>query len=244
MHEASAPRRHGASRPAPPLHALPVAQQHLAPRQVLGRHRHGQPYAAVVLSGCYEEAGDPGRRRLDAGDVVLHDAFSAHVNRVGARGARLLNLPWSGGAERFARLRDPDAVLRLAARDPHAAVQALHEGLQPLAPALQDWPDLLARDLASEPALSLADWARRHGLAAETLSRGFARVFGVTPRRWRFELRTRRALSALRDGRPSLVGVAFDAGFADQAHLTHAVVALTGHAPGHWRPTSSRDKTA
>jgi AraC-like DNA-binding protein len=226
------------------LHGLPGLHQQLMPRQVLGRHRHAEPYAALVLDGHYLEAGDQGRRRLEAGDVVLHDAFSAHANQVGARGARLINLPWRGGDERFARLHDPDAVLRLAARDPPAAAQALQGGLQPLTAALTDWPDLLARDMTADPGLSLTAWARRHGLAAETLSRGFVRVFGITPRRWRFEVRTRRALAALRDGAPSLVGVALDAGFADQAHLTHAVVALTGRPPGHWRRASSRDKTA
>jgi AraC-like DNA-binding protein len=230
-------------KPSPVLHGLPGLEQRLPPQQVLQRHRHGRAYAALVVSGSYVEAGDQGRRRLFPGDVVLHDAFSAHGNQVGAKGARLVNLPVASGTECFARVRDADAIVRLAATDPVAAAQALQQDLQPLAAALLDWPDLLARDLTLHPHLSLAAWAHRQGLAAETLSRGFARVFGVTPRRWRFEVRVRRALCALREGDPSLVAVALDAGFADQAHLTHAVVALTGRAPGHWRRTSSRDKT-
>jgi AraC-like DNA-binding protein len=225
------------------LHGLPGLEQRLSPQQVMQRHRHGRAYAALVVSGSYVEAGDQGRRRLCPGDVVLHDAFSAHGNQVGTQGARLVNLPVTGGVECFARVRDPDAVVRLAATDPIAAAQALQQDLQPLPAALLDWPDLLARDLTLHPHLSLAAWAQRHGLAAETLSRGFARVFGITPRRWRFEVRVRRALYALRNGDPSLVAVALEAGFADQAHLTHAVVALTGRAPGHWRRTSSHDKT-
>ena len=225
------------------LHDLPRQRQQLQARQVLPRHRHGAPYAAIVLQGCYEEAGDQGRRRLEPGDVVLHGAFSAHGNRVGMREVQLLNLPLACNDEAFARVRDPDALARLAELDAPAAAQALQAELQPLPPTLLDWPDLLARDLLQQPELSLAAWARQQGLAAETLSRGFLRVFGLTPRRLRFEMRTRRALHALLAGPEALCEVALDAGFADQSHLTHAVVALTGRAPGHWRLASSRDKT-
>lgn len=217
------------------LHEPPSARQLLPARSTLPRHRHLWPYAAVVIAGSYEEAGEHGRRLLVPGDVALHDAFSAHVNRVGRQGARLVNLPVAGGGERCARVPDLDLVVRLAARDRRAAAQALQAQLQVLPPTAQDWPDLLARDLRTKPGLSLADWARTHGLAAATLSRGFARVFGTTPRCWRCELRTRHALQAVLRGSESLAGVALEAGFADQAHLTHAVVAMTGRPPGHWR---------
>ena len=233
----------GGVTPIPQLHSLPCLRQHLQGGQRLSRHRHAETYAALVLAGHYEEAGDHGRRRLGPGDVVLHGAFSAHANRGSPRGARVLNLPIAGRAEAFARVPDPDALARLAERDPSAAAQALQTDLQLLPPSLIDWPDLLVRDLTLQPSLLLTAWARRHGLAAETLSRGFARVFGLSPRRLRFELRTRRALGALIDGREALAAVALDAGFADQSHLTHAVLALTGRPPGHWRRTSSRDKT-
>jgi AraC-like DNA-binding protein len=233
--------------PPATLHGLPGLHQQLPAQQVLRRHRHADAYAAVVLAGSYEEAGDHGRRRLRAGDVVLHGAFGAHGNRVSVHGARLLNLPLPARgcsrADGFACVRDPDLLARLAERDPLAAAQALQAHLQPLPRTLCDWPDLLARDLALQPTLSLSAWALQHGLAAESLSRGFVRVFGVTPRRWRFEWRTRRALQALVDDREPLVDVALDAGFADQSHLSHAVAALTGLSPGHWRRTSSGDKT-
>jgi AraC-like DNA-binding protein len=222
------------STPAP-LHQVPSARQLLPPQTSLPRHRHLAPYAAVVIAGSYEEAGDQGRRVLMPGDVALHDAFSAHLNRVGKQGARLVNLPATTSGERFARVHDLDRLIRVVAVDRTAASYELQAQLQPLPPTLQDWPDLLARDLSLTPHLLLADWARARGLAPETLSRSFAKVFGATPRRWRFELRTRNALRAVLLGRESLVGAALDSGFADQAHLTHAVVAMTGRPPGHWR---------
>jgi AraC-like DNA-binding protein len=218
-----------------PFHQLPSARQFLLPQTSLPRHRHVEPCAAVVIEGSYEEAGEQGRRSLMPGDVALHDGFSAHLNRVGKQGVRLVNLPLVNVGERFARVHDLDRLVRLAAVDRLAALHDLQAQLQPLPPTLQDWPDLLARDLSLTPGLLLTDWARVHGLAPETVSRSFARVFGATPRRWRFELRTRNALRAVLHGRQSLVGAALESGFADQAHLTHAVVAMTGRPPGHWR---------
>jgi hypothetical protein len=37
----------------------------------LGRHVHEEAYAALVLSGGYEEAGDHGRFQVKAGDSGL-----------------------------------------------------------------------------------------------------------------------------------------------------------------------------
>jgi AraC-like DNA-binding protein len=221
------------SSPAP-LHQLPSARQRMPPQFSMPRHRHLAPYAAVVIAGSYEEAGEYGRRRLLPGDVVLHDAFSAHLNRVSTQGAWLVNLPTGIRGERFARVHDLDMLVRLAAIDQEAAALELLSQLQTLPPTLQDWPDLLAHDLRSMPDLLLTDWAHAHGLAPETLSRGFAKVFGTTPRRWRFEMHTRNALQAVLLGRESLVGAALGFGFADQAHFTHAVVAMTGRPPGYW----------
>ena len=48
----------------------------------MDRHVHKRAYAALVLSGGYEEAGDSGRHRVQAGNVVLHEAFEAHLDRI------------------------------------------------------------------------------------------------------------------------------------------------------------------
>jgi len=59
---------------------------------VLGRHVHEKAYAALVLSGGYEEAGDHGRFRVKAGDVIFHEPFEAHLDRFSETGAAVLNL--------------------------------------------------------------------------------------------------------------------------------------------------------
>lgn len=218
------------------------------PRQILDAglliagHRHEHAYLTVVLDGGYEEAGDYGRRRLSAGDVVVHGLFSFHRNSVTPRGAVVLNLPVQAVSGGFGRIGDLDAVARLAARDPLAAAQQVREQLMVLDAETLDWPDELARDLGADPQLSLGDWAAARGLAAETLSRGFGRVFGLSPKRYRHEVKLRGALHGAIAGREPLAQVALGAGFADQAQMSRAITALTGASPGAWR-RSSGDKT-
>jgi AraC-like DNA-binding protein len=72
------------------------------------------------------------------------------------------------------------------------------------------------------------------GLSAEHVSRGFTRVFGVTPQRYRLEARARAALADL-PAAVSLAAVAVQHGFADQAHMTRSVRDVTGLPPGAWR---------
>lgn len=222
----------------------PPVRQQLAPRQRILRHRHDGAYAALVLRGGYDEAGEAGRRRLSAGDVAVHEMFSSHQNAVAGSGAVVLNLPVRGLAAGFGRIADPDAVARLAESRPLEASQLLQAAFIAAAFEVGDWPDLLARDLLAGPGVSLQAWARARGLAPETLSRGFRRAFGVTPKRFRYEAQARRAFRAVTGGQGPLVEAALEAGFADQTHMSRAVADLTGAPPGRWRRWSSGDKTA
>jgi AraC-like DNA-binding protein len=81
-------------------------------------------------------------------------------------------------------------------------------------------------------------WAGRMGLDPASVSRGFARAYGVSPKRFRLEVRTRRALAALPAWPGSLADLAADQGFADQAHLARSVVAMTGISPIRFRAKS------
>src|SRR5271170_3812936 len=162
------------------------------------RHRHDRAYAALILSGGYEESGSFGRYHVRSGQVLLHRMFDAHLDRFDSNGARILNLlldvePLFG----LGCVADPDSIARLAETDAAAATAALLEQLWPLEPPAADWPDLLARDLLADPQLRLGDWARRHGLAPETLSRGFREVFATSPAGFRAEVRAQGALAVM-----------------------------------------------
>lgn len=205
----------------------------------IARHGHVRPYATIILSGGYEEAGDGGRFRVEAGDVLIHPPFSAHCDRDIRAPARLLDLPLPMDGRDWARrgwLADPDNIVRTAELDLTAAASLLLERFQPRPSAEADLPDCLAAALDRPRPPAIADWACAHGLARETVSRAFTRLYEVAPARYRVEARARRAWRMIvADPGLPLSDIAYTCGYADQAQLTREVRALTGHPPGAWR---------
>lgn len=211
----------------------------------LGRHVHATAYAAVILSGGYEEAGCAGRARVHAGDVLLHGPFDGHLDRFAHGATEILNIAlpgWRPDRECLGRISDPDSVVRAAERDPRQGAHALFEQWRDGASNVRDWPDAL-RDHLAASAGNLTQWARTNGLAPETLSRAFGRLYGIAPAAFRAEMRARRAWWRIVDSAAPLATIAAETGFADQAHMTRAVAALTGASPGRWR-RSNPFKTA
>lgn len=205
----------------------------------LPRHRHAEGYIAVVLGGGYEEAGDAGRFTLRPGMVVVHGGWTAHLDRFGVHGAEVLNLPIVPGlAPGVGTIDDPDMAVRLAERDPRAATAFVAERFRASGERHADWPDLLAAALSAEPELAITPWARDVGLDPASVSRGFARAYGTSPKRFRLEARTRRALAALSGWHGTLADLAADQGFADQAHMARAIAAMTGAPPIRLRAKS------
>lgn len=198
----------------------------------MARHRHGHGYAAIVMSGGYLEAGDRGRFDARPGHVLLHGPWESHMDAVSSAGAKVMNLPLvSQPGFAVGRLADVDAVVRIAHRDLVEAALTLAAELEPMSAALNDWPDQLAQALRADAGMSLGAWARRRGLAPETVSRGFRQAFGTSPKRYRAEQRALRAAGILAGGGAPLAPLAVDMGFSDQAHMTRAVRALTGQTP-------------
>ena len=214
-----------------------VSRTHHAPHEVLPRHQHPHGFAAVVLSGRYAEAGDTGCHQVEAGDVLIHQAFESHIDRFDAAGAEVLVVPlstaWTGPL--LGRLDDPDDIVRAAERDPQHAAGLIARRMVARASAVQDWPDLLARALRDDPALSLGDWATERGLHRGSLGRGFRQVFGVTPARFRLVARTHLAIHALQQPPAVLSEVACACGFADQAHMTRAIRTVCATSPARLR---------
>jgi AraC-like DNA-binding protein len=219
------------------FHDARAGTERLAALSHVPRHRHREAYAAIVLAGGYEEAGDGGRWRVAPGQVLVHGRLEAHQDHVGRRGCTLVNLAIAGvpPIEGLFQIEDPDSVVRLAERDARAALSCLLAQPRQAAAALDDWPDLLAGRLRGGGGFSIGGWAAEMGLAAESVSRGFRRAYGVSPRRYRLELRARRALNMIGEGGLGLAAIAQDCGFADQPHLTRTLSSMTGRSPGQWR---------
>lgn len=214
-----------------------TGHERLAAREKFHRHRHIEGYIAVLLEGGYRESGDSGRFTVAPGDAVLHRDLEAHQNDAAAAGARILNLPLPAGpaGAGLYRVIDADHLVRLAERDLVEAAEAFAESSVIMPETVGDWPDLLARDLRNLSPVRLDRWAAGCGLAAESLTRGFAKAFGMTPSRYRAEARGRRACELVRSTSAGLSDIATELGFFDQSHMNRMVRQLTGHSPGHWR---------
>lgn len=85
--------------------------------------------------------------------------------------------------------------------------------------------------LLAEPGLGLLELARRVGYSPHYLSRVFGRVTGSSISAYRNRIRVSRALERLGQGERSLAALACELGFADHAHLTRTIHAVTGHTP-------------
>jgi AraC-like DNA-binding protein len=218
--------------------------QCLMPGHALPRHRHASAYVALVLAGRYLEAGDAGRRWVEPGAVALHGAFDAHADWVPSSGARVLNLPFvhEAATTGFGYVPDPDAIARLSETDPLAASEMVLRTVTMIDCQLLDWPDDLALHLRSHEDDSMRAWAHRRSLSPSTVSRGFQRAFGLSPQRYRLEARTQVAIRRLATTPDALATVATEVGFADQAHMTRSVRALTGLTPREWRARSTAFK--
>jgi AraC-like DNA-binding protein len=211
--------------------------QNLAPRAQLDWHSHAEPYAALVLAGGYAESGDGGRFRAEPGHVVIHTPFSAHADRVSAKGAVVVNLPLAIADSLSLQsgiVADPEGVLRLFAEDPSSLGETLRASLAPL-PISDDLPDRLAAALERPDAVGIADWAVANAVSPRTITRHFTAAFGIAPAHYRWRARVRAAWRSLVTTDQPLITVAHDWGFADQAHMSRSVRQLTGRPPNWWR---------
>ncbi len=207
----------------------------------LPRHRHLRAYATVVLAGSFEESGYVGRIRATAGDVLIHPAMDCHANQMVSAGVKLIRLHWPdrSGVGGLYHLDNVDELARIAERDVAETTLLLEHTLlksqRPSPGQRNDWPDLLLLDLARSSSTEIAVWAEVNGLARETVSRGFAAAYGITPSVLRAELRARAAWLRITRGSDSLCGIAADTGFSDQAHMTRWIRRITGAPPAAWR---------
>jgi AraC-like DNA-binding protein len=93
-----------------------------------------------------------------------------------------------------------------------------------------------ARDYLREHAVTnvtLDELASVAGLSKFYLLRAFHHAFGLTPHSYQMQLRLARARRLLAEGRP-LSHVTYDAGFADQSHLTRRFAAFYGLTPARF----------
>jgi AraC-like DNA-binding protein len=229
---------------APNFRRITPGIETLPAKFILPRHRHLRAYATVVLAGRFEESGYVGRVNASAGDVLIHPMLDCHANQMISAGVQLIRLHWceAYGASGLYRVDELDALACAAEKDVTFATFLLKEALRrrpsPTPGQRNDWPDLLAAALADRQSIEIGAWAETNGLARETVSRGFAAAYGIAPKVFRAELRTRAAWLRITQSSDCLSTIAAETGFADQAHMTRWIHNLTGASPAAWRGDS------
>ena len=202
------------------------------PGRTFDRHHHLGAYAALLVNGSCHEAGDRGRFSAVAGDVFVHQAFDGHGDRIGQSGAAFINVPLDLPLPyAFGRVTDLDAIIRAFERSFAEGCVQFHTLFEPASSPDGDWPDLLAKEMASQSVFSLADWSDQHGLHATSISRGFRLAFGISPKRFRLEQMAARAARRIRGTAESLGQIAAGCGFADQPHMTRTIGRLFAISP-------------
>jgi AraC-like DNA-binding protein len=88
--------------------------------------------------------------------------------------------------------------------------------------------------LTAEPESHVAGVAQDLGLSRQYLRRLFLQEAGVSPKMYARIMRLQRLVGAMPSGR-RLVDLAFEAGYADQAHMTNEFRALVGATPQRYR---------
>ncbi len=219
-------------------------------------HRHGVPFATIVVAGQYTEVRDgvPGLYRT--GSVVIHGATEEHADFF-SDAARCLNveLPLDFGL-RPMHVSEDESTARSV-----AAIVRAYDGSH-TANALEDAVVRFRRKLAERrgelqkpkplwllQAIAAFDWiepiplrdaARLAGVHPTHFARAFARHMGLTPNEYRREVRMRRAAGLLLRSTESLARVSLACGFGDQSHFSNAFHATAGLTPSTFQRVFAR----
>jgi AraC family transcriptional regulator len=231
-------------------------------------HRHDRPYLCAVLSGAFIESAGVIDHECTPGSAIFHPGDDLHADRFGPRGARCLNVILGDAVdaaiersvrngEARVRSRMIARIARLAARamtgrscDPESAlddrVTELLAAVRPLERRDAGNPPLWIRRVAdhiNETApehASLAALARIAGVHPVHLSRSFRSCYGDSVTSYVRRRRLAWAYDRVTGTRRPLAEIAAEAGFADQAHFSHAFRAAYGLAPAAYRKTRSK----
>ena len=103
---------------------------------------------------------------------------------------------------------------------------------------LSTWQRRRAMELLSKGTyddVKLAVIAKECRLSVSHFARSFKKSFGLPVHRWVIAQRVDHAKQLLLNSNESLIEIAFQAGFCDQASFNRTFAKLTGTSPGRWR---------
>ena len=235
----------------------------------IGRHDHELASVSVVMAGAYDENFGLRSRRAEPGAVIIHPEGEHHAEVHDAVPAQLITIEigpdrlqalkpevrifddaWhrrdyvvAGLARRLSfEIARNDAMTPLGVESAVLDILLALDRGRPVKGDLASWVDHVRDRLEdeAETAPSMAELARLAGVHPVHVARAFRRRFGCSIGAYLRRKRVGRAMVLLEDGALELSTVAYDAGFADQSHMTRLVRAETGLTPGAWRRRARR----
>jgi AraC-like DNA-binding protein len=103
---------------------------------------------------------------------------------------------------------------------------------------LAPWQKRRASELLHENLhgrIRLSEIARECGLSVSHFARSFKTAFGISTHQWLIQHRIEHAKQLMSQTRLSLIDIAIQSGFNDQAAFTRVFHQLVGVSPGRWR---------
>lgn len=222
------------------------------------RHAHGDSGITLVLSGSLEETVARTHERAYALSVVVKPQDTEHANRVGSTGARTLQVRINSHAfddelrmlgawrwcHRGAIVREFLEVLRCfrngAIDDVETAVFDLIAAARGTVTSNREppaWLNKVREDIGARlpGSVRVRDVARAANVHPVYLARQFRRFLGCSVTEYIAARRLQRAADLLAGAGSSLAGAAYDAGYADQSHLTRSFRHSIGLTPHNYR---------
>jgi AraC family transcriptional regulator len=227
-----------------------------APVSAQQRHAHGDLGLTLLLSGSLEESVGTRQEIAQPLSVVVKPADTEHANRIGSGGAHTLQLrvrpqvlppetalAW-GWHHNGTMLREFIRLLMLfrsrAAQEIENASYDLIAAAQTAATVAPNCPPWLERvreqihDVLPRP-LRVHELAQHAGVHPVYLARQFRRFMGCSVSDYLAARRLQLAASALQQPRRPISAIAYQAGYADQSHLTRSFRRGMGVTPRHFR---------
>ncbi|RFM30858.1 helix-turn-helix domain-containing protein [Chitinophaga silvisoli] len=217
-------------------------------------HYHSNPHFSHILCGGSKELVK-GQSDLNVvGEGLYYYPGIPHQNVGYQEGTRIFNLELEAGFFKQYELEVPPPSLMFdeqAQLNAKGLIRAMKEHylhdeqsqmaieqicislIQPDEKLFPEWvPKIKAvmQDYWDQP-LSLPQLAKELGLHPVTISKYFSKYFNCSAGEYLRRIKVERAVGLIRSGQNSLTEVAYQCGFADQAHFTKMFQRITGMLP-------------